>query len=66
MDYLSQLEWSAMIKQKGGIAMDKQKFKKSPEELQEYFKFRRRGFAVPPKKGKGSYKRRKKHKIEVE
>lgn len=45
--------------------MDKRKFKKSPEELQEYFKFRRRGFAVPPKKGKGSYKRRKKHKTEV-
>lgn len=46
--------------------MDKRKFKKSPEELQEYFKFRRRSFAVPPKKGKGSYRRKKKHNKEVE
>lgn len=40
--------------------MDKKMFKKNPEELQEYFKFKRRGGAVPPKKGKGSYKRIKK------
>lgn len=45
--------------------MDKKIFKKSPEELQEYFKFKRRGFSVPPKKGKGSYNR-KKIKIEKE
>lgn len=42
--------------------MDKRMLKKSPEELQEWLKFRRRGFAVPPKKGKGSYKRKLKHK----
>lgn len=45
--------------------MDKKIFKKSPEELQEYFKFKRHGFSVPPKKGKGSYNR-KKIKIEKE
>ena len=45
--------------------MDKKIFKKSPEELQEYFKFKRHGFSVPPKKGKGSYNR-KKMKIEKE
>ena len=45
--------------------MDKKIFKKSPEELQEYFKFKRHGFSVPPKKGKESYNR-KKIKIEKE
>lgn len=42
--------------------MDKRMLKKSSEELQEWLKFRRRGFAVPPKKGKGSYRRKPKHK----
>lgn len=32
--------------------------KKSPEELQEYLSFRRRGFKVKPKKGKGSFTRK--------
>ena len=37
--------------------------KKSPEELQEYLSFRRRGSKIYPKKGKGSvYKRNQKHK----
>lgn len=39
--------------------MDKRMFKKNPKELQEYLKFKRRGFTVPPKKGKGSYNRNK-------
>ena len=39
--------------------MDKRVNKKSPEELQEYLAFRRRGFKVPAKKGKGSYDRKK-------
>ena len=42
--------------------MDKKMFKKSPEELQEYLAFKRRGYKVPAKKGKGSYKRHEKHK----
>ena len=33
--------------------------KMKPEELQEYLAFRRRGFSVPAKKGKGSYDRKK-------
>ena len=33
--------------------------KMKPEELQEYLAFRRRGFSVPHKKGKGSYNRQK-------
>ena len=37
--------------------MDKRMFKKSPEELQAYLHFKRRGFSVQPKKGKGSYSR---------
>lgn len=41
--------------------MDKKIFKKSSEELQEYFKFKRRGFSISPKKGKGSFKRKNKH-----
>lgn len=32
--------------------------KKSPEELEMYMHFRKRGFVVPSKKGKGSYKRK--------
>lgn len=41
---------------------DKRLFKKSPEELQEYLYFQRRGSKVEPRKGKGSFKRKSKHK----
>ena len=40
---------------------DKQMFKKSPEELQLYMYFKKRGFKIDNKKGKGSYERRPKH-----
>lgn len=39
--------------------MNKKMFKKSPEELQAYLAFKRKGSTVPPKKGKGSYNRKK-------
>ena len=42
--------------------MDKRMFKKAEEELQEYLTFRRRGFIIKNKKGKGSYNRKTKHK----
>ena len=45
--------------------MDKQDFKKSKEELQDYLSFRRRGSKVAPKKGKGSFKRKEKHKEDL-
>ena len=35
--------------------------KKLGDELQQYLQFRRRGFSVRAKKGKGSYTRRSKH-----
>ena len=38
--------------------MDKSIFKKSKEELQEYLHFKKRGFKIRPKKGKGSYSRK--------
>lgn len=38
--------------------MNKSDFKKSPEELQEWLQFRRRGYTVRPKKGRGSYNRK--------
>lgn len=38
--------------------LDKRIFKKSPEELQEYLQFQRRGSKVKPKRGKGSFKRK--------
>ena len=41
---------------------DKQMFKKSPEELELYLQFRRRGTRVESKKGKGSDSRKQKHK----
>ena len=46
--------------------MDKRIFKKSPEELQEYLKFKRRGFKVQAKKSKGAYSRKSKHKERLE
>lgn len=39
----------------------KSDFKKSSEEMQEFLKFRNRGFSISSKKGKGSYKRKEKH-----
>lgn len=42
--------------------MRKADFKKTSEELIEYLMFRRRGAKVEPRKGKGSYKRRPKHR----
>lgn len=37
-------------------------FKKTPEEVQEMLKFRGKGSCIEPKKGKGSYKRKPKHR----
>jgi stalled ribosome alternative rescue factor ArfA len=42
--------------------MDKQIFKKTGEELQQYLQFKRRGSQVKSKKGKGTYTRKIKHK----
>ena len=42
--------------------IDRRIFKKSPEELEQYMQFRRRGSRVENKKGKGSYQRHNKHK----
>ena len=36
--------------------------KKTGEELQLYLHFRRRGFAIKNKRGKGAYSRKLKHK----
>lgn len=35
--------------------------KKTGDELQQYLHFRKRGFSVQSKKGKGSYSRKRKH-----
>lgn len=40
----------------------KQYFKKEGQELQEYLNFRRRGSVVQAKKGKGSFRRKEKHR----
>lgn len=42
--------------------MDKRVNKKTGEELQQYLQFKRRGYTVKPKKGKGSFQRHPKHK----
>ena len=42
--------------------LDKRIFKKTPEELEQYLHFKKRGFAIDNKKGKGSYTRKTKHK----
>lgn len=44
---------------------DKRAYKKTGEELQQYLHFRKRGGSVPPKKGKGSYDRKKLSKFSV-
>ena len=41
--------------------LDKRMFKKSPEQLEQYMMFKKRGSSVEPKKGKGSYKRKSKY-----
>ena len=41
--------------------IDKRMFKKSPEELQLYMYFKKRGFKIENKKGKGSYERKPKY-----
>jgi stalled ribosome alternative rescue factor ArfA len=41
--------------------IDKRMFKKSPEELQLFLHFKKRGFMLENKKGKGSYVRKSKH-----
>lgn len=46
--------------------IDKRIFKKSPEELEQYMMFQRRGSRVESKKGKGSYRRKSKYKINEE
>ena len=46
--------------------MDKRMFKKSPEELQLYFHFKKRGFKIENKKGKGSFKRNAKHRGRID
>lgn len=42
--------------------MDKACFKKTGDELQSYMHFRKRGFKLKNKKGKGSFERSPKHK----
>ena len=44
------------------MKIDKRMFKKSPEELQQYLHFKKRGFCIENKKGKGSYSRKQKYK----
>ena len=45
--------------------IDKRIFKKSPEELEQYMQFKRRGSRVESNKGKGSYNRKTKHKNDM-
>ena len=45
--------------------IDKRIFKKSPEELEQYMQFKRRGSKIESKKGKGSYNHTPKHKKDM-
>ena len=40
--------------------------KMTPEQLQQFMHFKKRGFAVPPKKGNGSYNRKRREKVNVD
>lgn len=46
--------------------LDKRIFKKTGEELQQYLQFKKRGSKVENRKGKGSYKRKPKHRFSEE
>ena len=46
------------------MTVDKRVNKKEGEELREYMEFRRRGYYIKSKKGKGSFKRYRKHDLE--
>ena len=41
--------------------LDRRIFKKTPEQLESYMMFKRRGTLVESKKGKGSFQRKPKH-----
>ena len=64
------MDFCVIIKTQTGIVsevifvgkVDKSMFKKTEEELQEYLSFRKKGFVIENKKGKGSYNRKEKHK----
>ena len=64
------MDFCVIIKIRTGIVsevvfvgkVDKSMFKKTEEELQEYLSFRKKGFVIENKKGKGSYNRKEKHK----
>lgn len=45
--------------------IDKSMFKMGKEELNEYLHFRKLGFVIENKKGKGSYTRKEKHKKDL-
>ena len=42
---------------------DKRIFKMTPQELEQHLHFRRKGFVIQNKKGKGSYKRKSKYEL---
>lgn len=46
--------------------MDNTAYKKEGEELQNYLRLMRKHNVVPPKKGKGSFKRKPKNKKDEE
>lgn len=45
--------------------MDKSIFKKTPEQLEEHLSFRNKASVMKAKKGKGSFKRKLKHKNQM-
>ena len=47
------LEWRRNMEMNTKKKIDRRIFKKSPDELQEYMMFKRRGSRTPAKKGKG-------------
>ena len=56
-----------MMNRKERIIKNNKAFlKKTPEELEEYMKFKKRGGSVPPKKGKGSFRRKAKHRASLD
>ena len=60
---LLEREERIMVKKSKIENLELYKLKMSSEELQLYMHFKKRSFAVPSKKGKGSYNRKKLSKI---
>lgn len=61
MKHLGNMNRSQNVMKNLNENLDRRIFKKTPEQLEGYMMFKRRGTRVESKKGKGSFQRKPKH-----